>query len=366
MLHIVSFNVPYPANYGGVIDVFYRLKALKSLGLEIHLHAFEYGRGEQEALRDYCSEITYYPRMTGLRSAFSRRPYIVQSRASDQLITNLRKDDSPILLEGLHCCSVLEQINDRKILVRAHNVEHDYYARLAAAEPHLPRRIYLRTDARRLRRYEPILTKASAVLAVTKSDLVHFQNIGCRNVLLMPSSHPDDEVVSIPGRGDFILYHGDLSVAENVKTVTFLATNIIPRIPYKVVVAGRNPSPTLTSLLARFGNVELVANPDDSQMHGFISQAHVSLLLTDQPTGLKLKLLNSLFAGRHCLVNSAMVSGTELGQLCTVADTTDDMLHALADLMATPFSQSDIERRSLLLGTLYSNAANAKLLVSLL
>ena len=27
-LHIISFDVPYPANYGGVIDVFYRVKAL--------------------------------------------------------------------------------------------------------------------------------------------------------------------------------------------------------------------------------------------------------------------------------------------------------------------------------------------------
>ena len=27
-LHIIAFNVPYPANYGGVIDVFYRIKAL--------------------------------------------------------------------------------------------------------------------------------------------------------------------------------------------------------------------------------------------------------------------------------------------------------------------------------------------------
>ena len=27
-LHIVSFNVPLPADYGGIIDVFYRLKSL--------------------------------------------------------------------------------------------------------------------------------------------------------------------------------------------------------------------------------------------------------------------------------------------------------------------------------------------------
>ena len=27
-IHVVSFNVPYPADYGGVIDVYFRLQAL--------------------------------------------------------------------------------------------------------------------------------------------------------------------------------------------------------------------------------------------------------------------------------------------------------------------------------------------------
>jgi hypothetical protein len=33
-LHIISFNVPYPTDYGRVIDVFYRLKALHSVYCE--------------------------------------------------------------------------------------------------------------------------------------------------------------------------------------------------------------------------------------------------------------------------------------------------------------------------------------------
>ena len=32
-LHIVSFNVPWPADYGGVIDVNYRIKALWASGV---------------------------------------------------------------------------------------------------------------------------------------------------------------------------------------------------------------------------------------------------------------------------------------------------------------------------------------------
>ena len=45
-LHIISFDVPYPPDYGGAIDVFYKLKALNQEGVKIHLHCFEYGRGK--------------------------------------------------------------------------------------------------------------------------------------------------------------------------------------------------------------------------------------------------------------------------------------------------------------------------------
>jgi hypothetical protein len=49
-IHIISFDVPYPANYGGVMDVFYKLKNLHALGTHIILHCYDYGRGEQKGL----------------------------------------------------------------------------------------------------------------------------------------------------------------------------------------------------------------------------------------------------------------------------------------------------------------------------
>ena len=45
-IHLIAFNVPYPANYGGVIDVFYKLKALSQNGFKVILLAFKYGRAE--------------------------------------------------------------------------------------------------------------------------------------------------------------------------------------------------------------------------------------------------------------------------------------------------------------------------------
>ena len=61
-LHIISFDVPYPTNYGGVIDVYYKMKALHQQGIKIHLHCFEYGRAEAKILEDICEKVYYYKR----------------------------------------------------------------------------------------------------------------------------------------------------------------------------------------------------------------------------------------------------------------------------------------------------------------
>jgi hypothetical protein len=54
-LHIVSFDNPYPPVYGGIIDVYYKLKALHALGFEIYLHCFVYTklhpRDKQKAIK---------------------------------------------------------------------------------------------------------------------------------------------------------------------------------------------------------------------------------------------------------------------------------------------------------------------------
>ncbi|HMX05330.1 MAG TPA: hypothetical protein PKE14_11715, partial [Chitinophagales bacterium] len=62
-LHIISFNVPYPPDYGGVIDVFNKIKALHAEGIKIHLHCFEYGRNEAPELNAFCEHVYYYPRL---------------------------------------------------------------------------------------------------------------------------------------------------------------------------------------------------------------------------------------------------------------------------------------------------------------
>ena len=362
-LHVIAFDVPYPANYGGVIDVFYRVKALSEAGVKVHLHCFEYGRGKAEVL-DRCHEVRYYKRDTSFWKQFSREPYVVASRRSETLLQDLLKDDYPILCEGLHTTALLTdpRFRQRKVFVRAHNVEHEYYRLLADSEPTLWKRCFYRMEARKLKRYEPVLKQASGIFAITQADTDYF-NRQYGHAVLLPGFSALSKVCSETGRGDYVLYQGNLSVAENKKAATWLVEHVFSQLDVPCVVAGLNPPDHLRKLCERYPHITLKANPGDAEMIDLIRNAQVNVMVTDQPTGLKLKLLNALYNGRFCLVNDDMVRGTALGQLCVVAEEPEQFVSQIQRLMKEDFTEDNIEERDDALKELYQNEKNAQLII---
>ena len=106
-LHVVSLQVPFPPDYGGVIDIYYKLKALKNMGYETWLHTFQYDRSRAEQLNEVAARVSYYPRHRSVIRQLSHIPYIVSSRHCSKLLDDLLSDNAPILFEGLHCCAFL-------------------------------------------------------------------------------------------------------------------------------------------------------------------------------------------------------------------------------------------------------------------
>ena len=344
-LHIVSFDIPYPANYGGVIDVFFRIKALSERGVKIHLQCFEYGREHSEYLESFCHTVNYYKRETKVTKIFSSMPYIVCSRNCDELMNNLMQDDYPILLEGLHCCGVLlhEEFKDRNIIVRAHNVEHEYYEHLAKAEVDSKKKLYLKQEVSKLRDFEPILHKASAILAISQKDYDYFAE-RYNNVHKVTAYNAYTEVDILEGSSDYVLYHGNLSVAENYSAAEYLVETF-KKINVKLKIAGMNPPQHLVKIIEDVNNVELIESPDDQTLFDLIRHAHINILVTEQATGLKLKLLNTLFNGRFCLVNDKMVEGLDVNGLCYVVNDQNAIRFAVDELMPRRFDAHQIERR---------------------
>jgi len=93
-LHIVCLDTPWPADYGGAIDMMNRIMTMKKANVAIHLHYFSYNeRGVPTELNQYCESLHVYKRKKKQNAVFSKLPYIVSSRINDELIKNLQKDN---------------------------------------------------------------------------------------------------------------------------------------------------------------------------------------------------------------------------------------------------------------------------------
>ncbi len=366
-LHIVSFDVPYPANYGGVIDVFYKAKALAEHGVKVHLHCFEYGRKEAPELEDIFHEVRYYKRDISKKHLFKSSPYIIETRISEHLINDLLKDDYPILMEGLHTSGLLREkrLKHRRRIVRTHNIEHEYYNSLSGAETDLFKKYYYFNEAVKLKKYEKILAKADLLLAISRTDYDYF-SAKFKSVAYVPAFHPYTVVRSLTGQGKYVLYHGNLSVPENIYAVTMLLKEVFrnSKIPFKI--AGLNPPQSLWRLVAEYPLVEMVANPDDDMLNDLIKNAQVNIFFTHQATGLKLKLLNAIYNGRFVLTNDKMLSGSNLDNLCVLADSIPEMKIQLSGLMEKRFTAAMKIRRQMHLQTMYMNGDNVEKLIGLI
>jgi hypothetical protein len=365
-LHIVSFDIPWPPNYGGVIDVFYKIRALHAAGVKIRLHCFEYHRDPAPELLEFCEEVHYYPRKTGIISAISLLPYITFSRRSEELLRNLQKDDHPILFEGLHSCYYLSHrsLRNRVKIYRESNIEHQYYYHLSKAEKNLFRKVFFRFSGLKLKAYEKVLAFSTLMLAVSREDAHYLSGrFPGHRVEYLPSFHHDEEVCIRPGKGDYALYHGNLTIAENIRAAEYLAARVFGDSSHRLVIAGLDPPDRLIRFLEQYPRVKLVANPTDELMFRLIRGAQVNVLVTFQPTGLKLKLLNALFNGRFCLVNPEMITGTELGELCEVGKSAEELRDLLKQCMERSFDEATIARRREILSKWHSNRENCKKLI---
>ena len=371
-LHIISFNIPHPPNYGGVIDVFYRIKALAENDVKIILHSFEYGREPSAELEKYCEKVYYYKRKTGFLSQLSLLPYIVFSRRNKELLHNLQKDNYPILFEGLHCCYYLKDttLKSRLKLVRAHNMEHNYYKGLSKNTQSILKKIYFSIEAARLKVFEHNLKYANYILSLSSTEKSHFEEAyGKEKTRFIPLFAPTQAIEHInKATKNYILFHGDLSTPENIQGAIFLITQVVPLDnEIQWIFAGLNPAKSILKLAKKQPNVRILANLEEKELTRLIQEATINILYTNQVSGVKLKLLNVLYNGQHCLANEKMITGSGLESLChIISQEPTEIIATIKECIQKEFCESERTKRLAILDELYNNNKNALKIIELL
>ncbi|MBN8676592.1 MAG: glycosyltransferase [Chitinophagales bacterium] len=370
-LHIVSFDIPYPANYGGVIVIFNQIKALHAQGVKIILHCYQYGdRTPQPELANYCHEIYYYKRSRSLFYQVSLLPFIMRTRQSSTLLKRLKKDRYPILFEGMHTAGLIwhPSLKSRQKLIRMHNIEWQYYeslSQLTSATAPLEKAYYF-SESIKLQRIEPkVVLHADEIITISSTDEAYYRALKA-NTQYIPAFHPNDTIECQSGKGEYVLFHGKLSVPDNELAAMWLVREVFADFDIPFIIAGMSPSERLKELVAGYDHIKLVENPDEAQMNALVGKAHINLLVSFQSSGVKLKLINALFRGRFCIVNEHMVRGTGLARLCFVRNSAAAIRQTIEAVINAPFEQGKIAERKAMLDSEFSNVESAKKLIQLI
>jgi len=313
-----------------------------------------------------CKQVFYYERNSSLINALFKTPYIVKSRSNEELINNLKRIKGPILFEGLHTTSPLinENFKDRKVFVRAHNIEHLYYDGLAKSEKRIEKKIFFKTEAKKLRVYERILNKVDTILTISPSEHDYFRNRFKGKAVYIPVFHPNKKVKKRSKKGDFALYHGDLRVADNIKSAQFLI-DIFKPIDCELVIASSFINQIIINEISNHENMRFVQIENQNQLQDLFAKAHINVLPTFQKTGIKLKLINTLFNGRFCLVTSKMVEDTGLEKLCEIGRTKEEFTQKVGELMLKDYVDNIVEEREKVLKP-FNISENAQKIIDLL
>ena len=345
--------------------MFYKIKSLHSIGYKIKLHCFEYGKGTQKELEKYCNEIFYYKRNFSVFKFFSHLPFIVASRNSNKLLKNLCEDNAPIIFEGHHSSYFLKNklLERRNKIVRTHNIESNYYNNLSKIEDNLLKKIYFFIEAKKLKKFDKDLSSSTHIAAITNNDKKYYSSFN-KNVSTISAFHPFKKITSSCGKGKFILYHGNLGVAENNNAALYLVKEIFSDLEEQLIIIGNNVSKKLIKACKQ-NRTKLIIENDTKIIHQYIKKAHINILPTFQSTGLKLKLLAALYMGRFCLVNNQMVAQTGLEKACVICNSTNEFKVSIKKLMKKEFLENEINNRKKILNP-FSNKKSLEKLIKIL
>ena len=359
-IQMVTFNNPYPPDFGGAIDLFYKIKSLSQLGVKIHLHIFYDQRSDISGLEELCSTITLYKRKRWLIKHLSTIPFCVNTRYSKALVRNLNKSNAPILFESLRTLRVLDkhEFNQKKA-VRIHNIEHEYSWGLCKSERNWFKKLAFLLEGYKLKYYEPILNKADILFTISWHEHNYYNRHFKKESHFLPVFQGHSKLEGLNGFGKYALFHGDLSVADNIKSAFFMV-EVFKDLNEPLIIASSTIHQRLTDEINKYENISFQLISDEKHLNELIKNAHINTLYSFQRSGTKLKVFNALFKGRHCILNENMVDDIEVLKVCEVVENISDYRKVVKRLFEEEFFVT--QERCNALKT-YDPKLNAELLV---
>lgn len=268
-----------------------------------------------------------------LRSVPSRAPYMVlahRQRAVRDAVGDLlaRRRPDLIHVEWTPLVVNVPAAPGCPVVVSAHNVEADIWARYRTAQRSWLRRAYVVAQHRKVDRFErAALAAADGVVAVSEGDGARIRaTTGQRHVDVVENGVDAAYFEARPGAAagsTTLLYLGSLDWRPNQDAVRWFLDEIFPRVregrpEVGLEVVGRAPPPAFVARCASVPGVSVFASVPDVRPH--LARAAALVVPLRVGGGSRLKICEALAMGRPVVSTSVGAEGLDLDGGVELAD----------------------------------------------
>lgn len=362
---------PYPAREGGPMAMNSLIQGLLNAGHQVKVLAVnsaKYHVTEADIPDEYRKQtgielvnidLRIKP-MDAFLNLFSTKSYHVQRFISENFREKLvailhRQQFDVVQLESLFMVPYVDEVRKHckaRIVLRAHNIEHLIWKRLAQQCRNPLKKYYLSHLARTLERYEKnALAQVDGIAAITRKDAAFFRGITATPVIDLPFGvkiSPMNFTEDVNGQIGFF-HIGAMNWMPNEEGLRWFLNVVWPEVHHRFPqarfhLAGRYmPSWLVTGVqpgVEVWGEVE---NATD-----FVNQHQISIVPLLSGSGIRIKIIEAMAAAKTVITTEIGAEGIHYQneKNIFIANTKEEFLYAISRCLKQPGLHLKIGRQA--------------------
>jgi len=342
---ILLNRIPYPLNDGGAIGAYNFVKGYAQAGCNVTILAmntskhFVEGAKVEEVLGQFGTVKTMFidnkiKPVGALLNLLNGSSYVIERFVSkaynDALIEILSKQQFDVVhIDGLPPAAYIDTVrahSKAKVSMRAHNVEHVIWQRIAEKEGNPLKKWYVGLQAQRLKVFEiKAINKCDVVMAISNEDeqTIKHECPNATTVVVPAGMDINDEIENENYNAADLFFIGSFDWMPNLQGVDWFIANVwnglVERFPgIKLSIAGKKMPNSIYALksanLLPMGQV-----PDAKQ---FMLQHGVMVVPIISGSGIRIKILEGMALGKTIIATPIAAEGLGLtdGENILIAD----------------------------------------------
>ena len=310
---------------------------------------------------------------------FTKKSYHVERFISkefkDRLTEILEKEQFDVVqLEMLYMTPYVETIREHSkamIVLRAHNVEHKIWERIAKETRFFMKRWYINHLAKTLKEYElSALETVDGIAAITRKDAAFFRKYCSKPIIDIPYGvYPEEFTPKYEIEGKPKFYHiGSMNWMPNEEGIRWFIDEVLPKTVEKVYdfvyhLAGRNMPEWLKEL--KNPHVNVVGEVPDAKE--FVANHDVAIVPLLSGSGIRIKIIESMAMGKTVITTRVGAEGILYDEEVNliIAENKAKMVEAIRSISENPEKAVRIgkEARKLIESTYDNRKIIARLLM---